>query len=198
MSEAEQTSSQVLQIEYRNQVNQVPLAQNVEELKSHLKNRVLPALTRLRNLNTKVDLAISEYVYGHDESLKGQEESTRRMLDALGGEDINEEDLISRRKGFSPILSDRLSWRKEEDSVPVDDEHLPFAARTYVIRPMLVSEEVYKPGGGPTFEEDVKASTFFIGDATAVDGATILEASGKKQTGRVTNFDLVRMIETLI
>jgi len=198
MSEAEQTSSQVLQIEYRNQVNQVPLAQNVEELKSHLKNRVLPALTRLRNLNTKVDLAISEYVYGHDESLKGQEESTRRMLDALGGEDINEEDLISRRKGFSPILSDRLSWRKEEDSVPVDDEHLPFAARTYVIGPMLVSEEVYKPGGGPTLEEDVKASTFFIGDATAVDGATILEASGKKQTGRVTNFDLVRMIETLI
>ena len=198
MSEAEQTPSQILQIEYRNQVNQVPLAQNVEELKSHLKNRVLPALTRLRNLNTKVDLAISEYVYGHDESLKGQEESTRRMLDALGGEDINEEDLISRRKGFSPILSDRLSWRKEEDSVPVDDEHLPFAARTYVIGPMLVSEEVYKPGGGPTLEEDVKASTFFIGDATAVDGATILEASGKKQTGRVTNFDLVRMIETLI
>src|SRR3990167_3211815 len=196
MPEAEQTSSQVLQIEYRNQVNQVPLAQNVEELKSHLKNRVLPALTRLRNLNTKVDLAISEYVYGHDESLKGQEESTRRMLDALGGEDINEEDLISRRKGFSPILSDRLSWRKEEDSVPVDDEHLPFTARTYVVGPMLVSEEVFKPGGGPTFEEDVKASTFFIGDSVAVDGSIILQASGKKQTERITNFDLVRMIET--
>jgi|SRR3989344_1490839 len=198
MPEAEQTSSQVLQIEYRNQVTHVPLAQSKEELKSHLKNRVLPALTRLQKLNPKIDLAISEYVYSHDESLKGQEESTRKMLDELGGEDINEEDLISRRKGFNPILSDRLSWRKEEESAKLDDEHLPFGDRTYVIGPMLVSEEVYKPGGGPTLEEDVKASTFFIGDATAVDGATILEASGKKQTGRVTNFDLVRMIETLI
>ena len=95
MPEAEQTSSQVLQIEYRNQVTHVPLAQSKEELKSHLKNRVLPALTRLQKLNPKIDLAISEYVYSHDESLKGQEESTRKMLDELGGEDINEEDLLA-------------------------------------------------------------------------------------------------------
>ena len=145
MPEAEQTSSQVLQIEYRNQVTHVPLAQSKEELKSHLKNRVLPALTRLQKLNPKIDLAISEYVYSHDESLKGQEESTRKMLDELGGEDINEEDLISRRKGFNPILSDRLSWRKEEETAKLDDEHLPFTSRTCVEGTMHVSEEVFKP-----------------------------------------------------
>ncbi len=200
MSEAEQIPSSILSIEYRNHVTQVPFAQSIDDLKTQLKNHVLPALTRLKALNQNVDLAITEYVYSKDESIVGQSEKLKKLLDKTGIETSEQEtkSLISRREGLNPLLSDRLSWRKEEESNPVDDEHLPFAARTYVIGPMVVSKEVFKSEGGPTFEEDVKASTFFIGNSVAVDGDTLIEVLGKKLAERMTNSQLVQIIESLL
>ena len=62
---------------------------------------------------------------------------------------------------------------------------------------MVVDPEVFKRKAGPTLEEDVKASSFFIENAVAVDGKVLLKAMGKKTGDQITNADLVKLIEPL-
>ncbi len=199
-SEAEKLSSSSLSIEYRGQIHQIPLAHGKPDLEKRLQEEVVPALKKIKALNPNADLAVTEYVYSKDESLESTEKSTKKMLESLKMDSGEASNLarISRREGFNPVLSDRISWRKEEPDTEVDDEYLPFAARTYVIGPMVVSEDIFKTEGGPTLEEDVKASTFFIGNAVAVDGEILLQSLGKKQIKRVTNKMLVEFIESLL
>ena len=198
--ETRNLSSSSLQIEYRGQIHQIPLVRSKSELRKLLQNEVVPAYKKIKRLNPNADLAITEYVYSKDESLEGQEKSAGKMLEDLGMDSDESANLasISRRKGFNPTLADRIGWRKEDPDTKVDDQFLPFAARTYVIGPIVVSEDVFKREGGPTFEEDVEASTFFTGNAVAVDGETLLQEAGEKQLSRVTNQSLVGMVETLL
>jgi hypothetical protein len=199
-SEAEKPSLSTLSVEYRGQIHQIPLAGSRAELGEHLQKEAIPALNKIKTLNPNADLAITEYVYSKDESLEGQEKSAGKMLEDLGMDSDEAANLvsISRRKGFNPVLSDRINWRKENPDTDVDDESLPFAARTYVIGPMVVSEDVFKIEGGPTIEEDTEASTFFIGNAVAIDGEMLLRGLNKKPTGKVTNKTLVELIEPVI
>lgn len=198
-SEVEKSPLPSFSIEYRGQKHQIPLVHSKAELEKHLQKEVIPALNKIKALNPNADLAITEYVYSKDESLEGTEESTKKMLESLKMDSGEAGNLarISRREGFNPVLSDRISWRKEESDTEVDDKHLPFSARTYVIGPMVVSEDIFKKEEGPTLEEDVKASTFFIGSAVAVDGEILLQGLDKKQLKKVTNKTLVELIERL-
>ncbi|MBU0572108.1 hypothetical protein KKH23_01960 [Patescibacteria group bacterium] len=199
-SEAEKFSPQSLSIKYRGQIHQVPLVRRKAELEKRLQKEVIPAFNKIKALNPNADLAVTEYVYSKDESLEGMEKSAEKMLEDLEMDSDEAGNLarISRRKGFNPVLSDRINWRKEEPDTEVDDKFLPFTVRTYVIGPMVVSEDIFKKENGPTLEEDVKASTFFIGNAVAVDGEILLQGLDKKQLKRVTNKTLIELVEPLL
>ena len=197
MSESEGIGPSVLRVEYRGEEDQVPLAKSVGQLKDQIQSRVQPALKAWQSLSSKIEIAVSEYVYLIDESLESQAKRTEDFLKDLGLR-ASAEGLISRRKGFHPILSDRLSWRKSEPEDEIGDEFLPFERRTFVIGPMTVNQEVLEGESGPTFKEDVEASSFFIENAVAVDGEVLMEAMEKKPGEKVTNLDLVETIESLM
>jgi len=197
MSESESIESSVLRVEYRDEEDQIPLAKSAGQLKDQIQSRVLPALKAWQSLSSKIEIAVSEYVYLIDESLESQTKRTEDFLKDLGLR-ASTEDLISRRKGFHPVLGDRLSWRKSEPEDEIGDEFLPFERRTFVIGPMTVNQEVLEGESGPTFEEDVEASSFFIENAVAVDGEVLMEAMKKKPGEKVTNLDLVETIESLM
>ena len=199
-SERETHLSTTLSVEYRGGKYNILLAQSRNELKKLLQEKVLPSLTNIKKLNSKADLAITEYVYSKDESLEGHEKSSKKMLESL---EMNPDDAIylariSRREGLNPVLSDRISWREEFPNSKVDDKFLPFSNRTFVIAPMVVNEEIFQKGEGPTFKEDVEASSLFIGNAVAFDGQILLENSGKEIPKTITNKVLVKLIQPLL
>jgi len=199
-SEHEIHLATTLSVEYRGKKHNIPLAQNRSELKKLLQEKVLPSLTNIKKLNPKADFAITEYVYSKDESLEGHEKSSEKMLESLemDPDDATYLARISRREGLNPVLSDRISWRKEFPDSKVDDKFLPFSNRTFVIAPMVVNEEIFQKGKGPTFEEDIEASSLFIGNAVAFDGQTLLENSEEEIPKTITNKVLVKLIQPLL
>lgn len=203
MSEASELKthlSPTLSVEYRGKKHNIPLAQNKSELKKLLQEKVVPSLANIKKLNPKVDFAITEYVYSKDESLEGTEKSSEKMLKSLGMDPDNAINLarISRRKGLNPVLSDRISWRGEYPDSSVDDKFLPFSNRTFVIAPMVVNEEIFQKEAGPTLEEDVEASSLFIGNAVAFDGQILLENTEKEIPKEITNKVLIGLIQPLL
>ena len=204
LEDGSETAHPIISLEYRNQQLKIPLARNIEEFKKLIQEEVLPAYKKVKKtLNSNAEIAVSEYVYLYDESASGQKGSTEQMLHGLGITEKTElekykEALIFRRGGLNPVLSDRLSWRKENPDEEVGDRYLPFANRTFIIGPMVVDESILKQARGPTLEEDTKASTLFVGNSIAVDGSTLLKLMGKKNADKVTNIELVGGIEKII
>lgn len=197
MSELESVGKSVLKVEYKGEEEQVPLAKSVGQLKNLIQSRTVPAFKMWQGLSSRIEIAVSEYIYPNDESLEGQTRKTEAFLKDLGLSG-NAESLISRKEGFHPVLSDRLSWREDEPEEELGDEFLPFERRTFIIGPMAVGQEIFKRRHGPTFEEDVEASSFFIESAVAVGGEILMVAMERKPGEKVTNLDLVKAIKSLM
>ena len=198
-SERLTSSPSALSVEYRGQNHKIPIARDKKELKQLIQERVLPSLKRIEKLNSEVDLAITEYVYIKDESIEADEEKLANMLKdpQIDKDSVKHLARISRKEGLNPILSDRISWRKNFPNSPVDDTSLPFARRTFLIAPMVVNKEVFEKTEGPSLEEDTAASNLFIGNAVAFDGEILLEKSGQEYK-IVTNKDLLQLISPLL
>jgi len=188
-----------LSVEYRGQNHKIPIAKDKKELKRLIQEIVLPSLKKIEKLNPKVDLAITEYVYSKDESLEDSEEKLKEILKDSNMKSGSASYLarISRREGLNPVLSDRINWRKDFQNDPVDDSSLPFARRTFLIAPMVVSKEIFQKSKGPSLEEDTAASSFFIGNAVAFDGEILLEKSDREYK-QVTNNDLLKLVSILL
>ncbi len=188
-----------LSVEYRGQNHKIPIARDKKELKKLLQEIVQPSLKKIKKLNHEADLAITEYVYSKDESLETSEEKLANFLEDTDMDTDNVRFLarISRKEGLHPVLSDRISWRKDFPSDPADDVSLPFARRTFLIAPMVVNKEIFENTKGPSLEEDAAASSFFVGNAVAFDGAILLNKVDKKYK-QLTNKDLLELFSPLL